>query len=105
MLTGCQTTTGLYDWGSYEDDLYRYYKDPAQLANLEEGLLLTIEQANDRVPPGLYAEYGTLMLQKGNTTGAVTYYQKEREKWPESAPVMDAMINTLTKSPSTNKGK
>jgi len=103
LFTGCQTTSGLYHWGDYESGLYSYYKDPAELAALSEQLLEAIDEANGRVPPGLYAEYGTLLLQQGKKDEAVIYYTKEKELWPESQHLMNAMIKNLTSSlPSAN---
>lgn len=96
VLAGCQTSQGLYHWGEYESGLYGYYQDPAELATLSEQLLQAIEEANGRVAPGMYAEYGTLMLQQGKTDEAVLYYTRERDLWPESRHLMDAMINNLT---------
>ena len=76
VLAGCQTSQGLYHWGEYESGLYGYYQDPAELATLAEQLLQAIEEANGRVAPGMYAEYGTLMLQQGKTDEAVLYYTR-----------------------------
>ena len=100
LMTGCQTSQGLYHWGEYESGLYRYYHDPAQQTALSEQLLLAIETAGDRVAPGMLAEYGTLLLQQGKNEEAVVYYRKEKEQWPESRHLMDAMITNLT--PNTN---
>ena len=98
FMTGCQTNQQLYHWGEYESGLYSYYKDPAELAALSEQLLNAIEDANGRVAPGMYAEYGTLLLQQGKKEEAVVYYTKEKELWPESQHLMDAMINNLTRT-------
>ncbi|WP_257293530.1 DUF4810 domain-containing protein [Endozoicomonas sp. YOMI1] len=95
LMAGCQTSQGLYHWGEYESGLYGYYKDPAQLATLSEQLLTAIEAADGRVAPGMYAEYGTLLLQQGKKKEAIAYYSKEKELWPESRHLMDAMINNL----------
>lgn len=100
FVTGCQTSQQLYHWGEYESGLYGYYKDPAELSALSEELLSAIEDANGRVAPGMYAEYGTLLLQQGKKDEAVVYYTKEKELWPESQHLMDAMINNLTRTSS-----
>jgi len=49
------------------------------------------------VPPGIYAEYGFLMYEQGNSLQAIQYYQKEADKWPESRAFMTKMINTAQK--------
>ena len=103
LMAGCQTSQGLYHWGEYESGLYSYYSDPAQQTTLSEQLLQAIETGGGRVAPGMYAEYATLLLQQGKTEEAVVYYRKEKERWPESEHLMDAMINNLT--PKTNNHK
>ena len=98
FLAGCQTSQGLYHWGGYEDSLYEYYQNPAELAALTEEILQLIENGNGKVPPGLYAEYGNLLLQQGKKDEAISYFRKERELWPESQHLMDSMISSLSSS-------
>jgi hypothetical protein len=96
-LTGC-VTTGLYDWGHYEDDLFDYYHQPGEkekaIADLEK--LLAKQEAKGRKPaPGLYAELGTFYLLEGDSATAIGFYQKEAEYWPESEPMMSTLISNL----------
>jgi hypothetical protein len=44
--------------------------------------------------PGLYAEYGFLLMRRGENTRAIKYYTKEKALWPESTVFMDSMIQT-----------
>ena len=96
-LTGC-ATPGAYDWGNYDELLYQSYKDvtrtEAMRIDLEQHVT-TLEGRSQRVAPGLYAELGTLYLQSGDTVRAIELYGKEREAWPESKGLMDAMIANL----------
>ena len=65
-----------------------------------QGLELHIakmEQSQQKTAPGLYAELGTLYLQAGDSTKAVAMYTKERDAWPESKGLMDALINNVAK--------
>ncbi len=105
VLTGCQTDQGLYHWGEYESSLYDFYKDPAKQGVFFEQALNAIEQADDRVAPGMYAEYATLLLHQGKTDEAIIYYSKERELWPESKKLMDAMINNLERQHNNDSQK
>ena len=62
LLVGCATQRQ-YQWGQYESQLYGGYKDPSQMGVLMLGLEAQIDQlekSNQKVPPGLYAELGTL---------------------------------------------
>ncbi len=101
MLCACAANKGLYQWGDYDRSLYKLYEKPetseAFRAKLETHVS-SLEKGNARVPPGLYAELGTLYLQKGDRTSAVQWYGKERNAWPESRYLMDTMIAALGKT-------
>lgn len=78
--------------------LYASYKDPAKIEEMRVSLESQIGEAEKRgqkVPPGLYAELGTLYLQAGDNNRALGLYKNERKAWPESRGMMDAMIKTL----------
>jgi hypothetical protein len=95
---GCATKEP-YDWGSYEKSLYVYYKNPATAPDFAAGLQATItaaERGRAVEAPGLYAEYGYLLLQQGNHYGAVTAFRKEEAQWPESRAFMDHMIQVAS---------
>ena len=100
FLISCETTPSLYKWYNYDNSLYQYYKDPSTAeafrVNMEKAVH-EIETAKGRVPPGLYAEIGTLYLQKGDRQGAAGWYKKERSAWPESTAFMTALIDNLEK--------
>lgn len=93
VLLGCSTTN--YHWGSYEKSLYRYYKNPASVEELGEALAEVIEEgeAKGSVPPGIYAEYGHVLLTIGKAQEAIIYFEKEKNVWPESSMLMNNMID------------
>jgi len=96
-LAGCATNS-LYQWGGYEEGLYASYKDATQAEALRlklEAHIQATEQSGRKVAPGLYAEVGTLYLQAGNRKQAIGWYQRERQAWPESAPLMTTMVQNL----------
>lgn len=104
VLSGCATTTRQYEWGEYEDMLYGGYKDPAKMEALMVGLesqIKLLEAGGKKVPPGLYAEVGTLYLQKGSQAEAIAMYGRERDAWPESKGLMDALIRNLERQKKT----
>lgn len=97
-VAGCTAPRGAYDWGAYEELLYKNYKDAANAAEMRTGLethITAVEASNGRVAPGLYAELGTLYLEAGDSSRAIELYARERAAWPESKGLMDAMIATL----------
>lgn len=98
VLPGCATRQ--YEWNNYDASLYRYYKDPTSgeaFRTSMESHLKTLEERKLRPAPGLYAELGTLYLERGDRATAATYYRKERDAWPESRHLMDAMLSNLDK--------
>ncbi|WP_432454959.1 MULTISPECIES: DUF4810 domain-containing protein [unclassified Agarivorans] len=100
FLSGCQTTKTMYDWGGYDESLYEYYHDPVAAEEFPLALeehLLQVEQNGQKAAPGLYAEVGTFNLKSGDVPKAINYYTKESETWPESKPLMDAIIQNLEK--------
>ena len=95
-LVGCAQNK--YNWNGYDKGLYDAYKDPNKIVSLQIKLQETIdvlEKEKQAVPPGLYAELGTLYLQEGNIEKAKIYYAKERDAWPESKTLMTVLINNL----------
>jgi hypothetical protein len=88
----------MYQWGTYESNLFQSYKDPTKVEalriNLEAHTAL-MESNRQKVAPGLYAELGTLYLQLGSSDKAINMYKKEREAWPESQGLMNSMIQNL----------
>ncbi len=93
LLSAC-VAQDKYHWGSYEQDLLTYYRDSDQetvlVANLGEAIITGEE--NGKVPPGLYAEYGYLLLESGQAKESIVFFSKEQTTWPESATLMNAMI-------------
>jgi hypothetical protein len=97
MLSGCASTS-LYTWGTYEDDLFKYFHDPAQKELAVEhhlDLVQKLTAADQVVAPGLYAEAGTFAFLEGDKATAVKFYALEAELWPESRPLMTVLINNL----------
>jgi hypothetical protein len=105
-LAGCAGPQSKYEWGNYEQALYSYYKNPAEANALMVSIstAITSAEASKRVvAPGLYAEYGYLLLMQGKTQDAIDYFDKEQAKWPESAHLMERM-RKLAQSQTENKG-
>ncbi|MCE2452119.1 MAG: DUF4810 domain-containing protein [Nitrospinae bacterium] len=94
LISACAQTK--YHWGGYENALYRYYKSPVELENLAEELADVIAQGerDGKVPPGVYAEFGYILLIQGKNSEAITYFEKEKKLWPESARLMNTMLKT-----------
>lgn len=92
FLVGCGgASKSLYTMSSHDAKLYEYSKTADTKATLKE--LDEIIKANpNRVPPGIYAEYGYLLLQQKQAKEAVAYFKKEMAIYPESTVFMQRMI-------------
>ena len=100
LLTGC-TSPYLYEWGNYDQWLYENYKQPKNDEELYVDLTALITKYENRkkpatkpMAPGLYAEYGFLLMRRGESERAIHYFNKEKELWPEASVFMDSMIQT-----------
>jgi len=94
-LAACEPQTK-YDWGSYSNRLYAYYRDPAAAQDYREELVKLSQNGNpSRVPPGVFAELGYLELRAGNEEAAIGYFEREKARWPEAAPFMDRTIEAI----------
>ena len=99
MLSGCAPARQ-YEWNNYDASLYQYYKAPNSAEGFRTSMdahLKDLESRKQRPAPGLYAELGTLYLESGDRLTAALYYRKERDAWPESRHLMDAMLASLDK--------
>jgi len=101
-LTGCASGSSLYTWGKYESSLYKYYKKPAAVDGYMQSLdsAIALGEKRDNVAPGLYAEAGYIYLSRGDSAKATEYFQKEKDRWPQSAKFMDSMIRSAELSDS-----
>jgi hypothetical protein len=97
-LAGCaHKPQTLYQWGSYEEQIYAMYNDPGkvpietQLQNLE-GDYQRIKAENGVVPPGFNAQLGYLYFQNGKTDQALQSFETEKSLFPESTIYMDRLI-------------
>lgn len=97
-LTGCvQQPKSLYQWGSYQPELYEYFKgEPKeqQVAKLEEDLQ-KIRSTNSTPPPGYHAQLGMLYGSLGKDDQMVQELRTEKTLFPESATYMDFLLKNV----------
>jgi hypothetical protein len=90
LLTGCSPgSSNAFYWGDYSSTLYALKKNPGEesLKKHKEELLLIISRSDQRklnVPPGIYAEYGYILIKEGNEDDGMIYLDKEMALYPES---------------------
>ncbi|MGO9613070.1 MAG: DUF4810 domain-containing protein [Dissulfurispiraceae bacterium] len=102
LLSACAHQEHIdYAWGSYSKTLYAYKKDPCnEKMQAHKDMLLKIisdsKERSIRVPPGVYAEYGYILLKEGRTAEGVQYLQLEAQTYPESQVFMQRLITQAT---------
>lgn len=103
FLTACSTSNqGLYQWGSYENQVYAMYSTESKTSPQEQLAKLEADgekaRAGNRTPPpGYYAHLGYLYFETGNPERAVASFQNEKTLFPESQPYMDRLISRFKK--------
>ena len=103
LLSGCVASHERYAWGNYDRSLYAYYKAPAKADEFAMNLAAIVKGADQThaiVAPGIYAEYGYLMMQQGKMQDAIKAFQSEEKQWPESRIFMDRMIKLASAEPT-----
>ncbi len=100
MGVSCTTQRPLYTWEGYEESSYDYLKNSDEASTLS--LIATYEkiiqfQKGSRgiVPPGIYADYGFLLLQANKTTEGQQMLAKEVELYPESKVFIDRILQMM----------
>lgn len=106
LMSGCASST-LYHWEHYDDDMYAYYKNPVNREKFTEELqeIIRESEVEGRIPPGIYAEYGYLLYEEKHYEEAITYFNKEKNVWPEATVFMDKMIRNAEKAAQMQSDK
>lgn len=99
-LTACAGKPLLYQWGSYNEQIYAMYHDPGTVPPEEQLQYLERDyqeaRASDRpVPPGFHAHVGYLYFQLGKNDQALQSFETEKALFPESTVYMDRLIARL----------
>jgi hypothetical protein len=95
LCSACGPPAALYHWNGYDDALYRHYRNPQDREAFVAALWVVIAGAREsgqRVPPGVYAEYGYALYEEGRTQEAIPWFELEARDWPESRVLMQKMI-------------
>ena len=106
LLVACATPRPIpYAWGNYSLALYHLKKDPCD-ANLQthKQVLVQIIQASNqqsmRIPPGVYAEYGYILIREGQAEEGIKYLDLEAKTYPESTVFVERVKAQASPSPS-----
>ncbi len=88
-LAGCAPPEQTFYWGEYSSTLYDLKKNPDEktLEAHKKGLLLIMEESgkkHKKVPPGVNAEYGYILIRGGKEAEGMEFLDKEAALYPES---------------------
>lgn len=101
-LFGCahQAPKPLYDWGSFQGQLYEHFKSDSsrpddQLRVLEEQQQKA-QMRGAALPPGFRAHLAMVYLRLGREDEARVQLEAEKATFPESAQYMDFLLKRMT---------
>lgn len=99
-LVSCTTQKPLYSWGKYETASYNYLKNSDEKATQEliEAYQKIIEKQKGTrgvVPPGIYADYGFLLLQANKTKEGKEMLLREVALYPEAKVFVDRILKII----------
>ncbi len=99
LLASC--TPQLYYWGSYEIDVNTYNKKRSPeaeqiLINTYEKIIAKKQKGSiGKVPPGVYADYGFILINKGEIERGTELLKLEMEAYPESALIIQTTLDMV----------
>jgi len=103
LFTGCgkQVQPPLYMWGDYVNSSAKYGVSSGDKEVLEKHLqelekIINESKAKDqRVAPGIYAEYAQLLYETNKKELAKKYFLLEKQTYPESSIFIDRVMVKL----------
>jgi hypothetical protein len=100
LLASCTTPKTLYSWENYEQTSYNYLKNSDQKSTQElidnyEKIIKKQTGTRGVVPPGVYADYGFILLQANKTDQGKAMLKKEMELYPESKVFIERILKIL----------
>ncbi len=102
LITSCAVQKPLYSWNKYEISTYNYIKnsDEKSVQQLIEDYQKIIDNqkgTRNTVPPGVYADYGFLLIQSGRVSDGKALLEKEIALYPESKVFIDRILKMMEK--------
>jgi hypothetical protein len=99
-LVGCAPQTTLYNWGKYQEASYSYVKtntdeDLEKLLKEYQYVIENQKAGRKTVPPGIYADYGYLLVKQGKIKEGIDMMKMEIALYPESAVFIEGIIKRL----------
>jgi hypothetical protein len=102
FAVSCAPTKPLYNWRGYDDAVYAYTKSSDEksnenLVNVYEKLIKKSGGSRQVPPPGVCADYGYVLIKKGEIVKGKALLVKETILYPESKQFIDRIIKRFDK--------
>tara|TARA_R110002050_G_scaffold292293_3_gene447558 strand:+ start:5719 stop:6066 length:348 start_codon:yes stop_codon:yes gene_type:complete len=100
-LASCARQKPLYDWHDYDRSSYFYQKDTDKesikdlLDTYHDMIKEQKEGTRGVIPPGVYADYGFLLLQEGDIKKGSQMLERELKLYPESKIFIDRILKMI----------
>lgn len=99
-LGACSAEKGLYSWADYQNASYQYLRDNDEEASQElirnyEKIIKKQKGKRKVVPPGVYADYGFVLLQLNRMPEAKVMFQNEMALYPESKIFLERVLKMI----------
>jgi hypothetical protein len=100
FLSSCSSKKALYSWANYDATSYNYNKnrDEKSVTKLIDTYNKVIDkQKGSRgcVPPGIYADYGFLLIQNNKIEEGEKMISKEISLYPESKIFLEKILKMI----------
>ena len=101
-FASCTTQQPLYTWDRYHLASYNYLKNNDEKATQEliktyQNIINKQKGSRQTVPPGVYADYGLLLIRADKVEEGKKMLQMEIALYPESAVFIGQILKTLGK--------
>lgn len=101
FLASCTNSKSLYTWNDYDKTSYVYLKnaDEKSIEDILETYQKIInDQKGSRVvtPPGIYADYGFLLIERGKIEDGKEMLLKEIALYPESKIFIELVLSRIS---------
>ncbi|MCX6228483.1 MAG: DUF4810 domain-containing protein [Bacteroidia bacterium] len=102
LLASCSSQKPLYSWGKYEITSYNYLnnsdeKSTKAIIKAYQKIISSQKGTRKMVPPGVYADYGFVLLQANKTQEGKAMLLKEIALYPESEIFMNRILKIINK--------
>ncbi len=100
ILASCAPAK-MYYWGQYDQVMYQHNKNQtedtkADLLKVYEDIIKNKNKGSRKeVPPGVYADYGYLLIQEGQIAKGKEMLEMELAIYPESKKIVEYILNKI----------